>query len=465
MSANPRMPKVDVTVSPKGSLELLSQKEVSTLTEGAQRARLQSLYRRCALAVLNTGNETDDAAELFEAYADFSIEVAQRTRGLELHIKNAPASAFVDHRMLEGIRQHLFAVLRDIIYMGSEINDPARYDLTEPRGITDAVFQMLKHAGVMEPGMRPNLVVCWGGHSISREEYDYTKEVGYHLGLRRFDICTGCGPGAMKGPMKGAFVGHAKQRVVGSRFIGLSEPGIIAAEPPNPMVNRLVIMPDIEKRLEAFVRLGHGIIVFPGGVGTAEEILYLLGILLDPKNAEIELPVLFTGPASAAAYFEELDRFLKLLFGDEISSKYAIVIDDAEEVGRQMAASVRRVRKQRSASGDAYYFNWLLHIPPEHQRAFEATHENVAGLELNRDLPPGELAVQVRRAFSAIVAGNVKEDGVRAIREHGPFQLTADKNLVEALDKLLTAFSAQGRMKLHGEYSPCYEVVTGSESS
>jgi hypothetical protein len=231
------------------------------------------------------------------------------------------------------------------------------------------------------------------------------------------------------------------------------------------MVNRLVIMPDIEKRLEAFVRLGHGIIVFPGGVGTAEEILYLLGILLDPKNAEIELPVLFTGPASAAAYFEELDRFLKLLFGDEISSKYAIVIDDAEEVGRQMAASVRRVRKQRSASGDAYYFNWLLHIPPEHQRDFEATHENVAGLELNRDLPPGELAVQVRRAFSAIVAGNVKEDGVRAIREHGPFQLTADKNLVEALDKLLTAFSAQGRMKLHGEYSPCYEVVTGSESS
>ena len=43
-------------------------------------------------------------------------------------------------------------------------------------------------------------------------------------------------------------------------------------------------MPDIEKRLEAFVRLGHGIVVFPGGVGTAEEILYLLGILLHPDN-------------------------------------------------------------------------------------------------------------------------------------------------------------------------------------
>ena len=123
-------------------------------------------------------------------------------------------------------------------------------------------------------------MVCWGGHSIGRDEYVYTKQVGYELGLRGLDICTGCGPGAMKGPMKGATIAHAKQRRHDNRYIGITEPGIIAAESPNPIVNHLVIMPDIEKRLEAFVRLGHGIIVFPGGVGTAEEILYLLGILL-----------------------------------------------------------------------------------------------------------------------------------------------------------------------------------------
>ena len=60
-------------------------------------------------------------------------------------------------------------------------------------------------------------------------------------------------------------------------------------------------MPDIEKRLEAFVRLGHGIIVFPGGVGTAEEILYLLGILLDPENADLPFPLILTGPRESAA--------------------------------------------------------------------------------------------------------------------------------------------------------------------
>ena len=35
------------------------------------------------------------------------------------------------------------------------------------------------------------------------------------------------------------------------------------------------MMPDIEKRLEAFVRSGHGFIVFPGAVGTTEEMMVL----------------------------------------------------------------------------------------------------------------------------------------------------------------------------------------------
>lgn len=142
---------------------------------------------------------------------------------------------------------------------------------------------------ILQPVNDTNMVVCWGGHSIARDEYDYTKLVGYQPGLRGLDICTGCGPGAMKGPMKGAAIGHAKQRI-GGRYLGFTEPGIIAAESPNPIVNALVIFPDIEKRLEAFVRVGHGIIVFPGGAGTAEEILYLLGILDASRQCRAAFP-------------------------------------------------------------------------------------------------------------------------------------------------------------------------------
>ena len=451
--------KVDIEVGPRGSLELLSQREADALIEGPRPEQLRELFRRCALAVLNTGNETDDAAAMFDTYHDFTIEVVKRTRGLQLVIKNAPATALVDERMVEGIRQHLFAVLRDVIYIGTEITEPGRYDLASSSGITDAVFEILKHARVMEPGARPNLVVCWGGHSISRNEYEYTKEVGYHLGLRRLDICTGCGPGAMKGPMKGAAVGHAKQRVERARFVGLSEPGIIAAEPPNPMVNHLVILPDIEKRLEAFVRLGHGIVVFPGGVGTAEEILYLMGILLDEGNAEQKMPVVFTGPPECAEYFAHIDRFLRLLFGAAVEGKYEIIIDDAEAVGQRMSRSIRDVRRARQASGDAYYFNWLMKVPLAHQRPFDASHENVAELNLTRDQSAADLAVEMRRAFSAIVTGNVKDQGIRAIKQRGPFQLRAESDLMSALDDLLRGFAAAGRMRLHGEYVPCYEVV------
>jgi hypothetical protein len=242
----------------------------------------------------------------------------------------------------------------------------------------------------------------------------------------------------------------------------LSEPGIIAAEPPNPMVSKLVVMPDIEKRLEAFVRLGHGILVFPGGVGTAEEILYLLGILLEPDNHHIALPLVFTGPSGAKEYFVELDAFLKLTFGAEISSRYRIVVDDAVEVGRVMGHAIRDVRKQRRRDGDAYYFNWLLNVPIAHQRPFEVNHENVSSLILSRDLPAHELAVNLRCAFSAIVTGNVKEHGIRMIRRDGPFQLTADASLMGALNNLLKKFVAQGRMKLVGRYDPCFEVRTAS---
>jgi predicted Rossmann-fold nucleotide-binding protein len=446
-------------VGPRGTLELLSRRELETLTRGDRSTRLYDLFRRCALAVLNTGSESDDAAAIFAAFDDFSIEIARRTRGLKLIIRNAPASAFVDGRMVEGVREHLFAVLRDIVYIGTDISDSDLFDLASPEGITDAVFHILKHARVLNPDLGPRTVVCWGGHSISRTEYEYTKEVGYHLGLRGLDICTGCGPGAMKGPMKGAAVGHAKQRLKEARYLGLTEPGIIAAEPPNPIVSDLVILPDIEKRLEAFLRIGHCVLVFPGGAGTAEEILYLLGVLLDPANAEIEFPVIFTGPASSAGYFRELDAFLRLTLGDDVAHYYQIIIDDAEAVGFQVGRAIRDVRRQRRRDGDAYYFNWLLKIPPEHQLPFEVSHEAVAALNLTSDLPPHELAVNLRRAFSAVVTGNVKANGIQMIAEHGPFELRSDSGMLDALDHLLQAFVVQGRMKLaRDDYEPCYRI-------
>ena len=368
---------ISTIISPEGSLEVLSQHEVNRLRD-TSRAGLHDLLRCCALAVLNCGNVTDDGRAVMETYHDFDIEVLQQDRGIRLKLTNAPIDAFVDGKMIRGIRELLSSVLRDIVYVYNEIQTQQRFDLSTGEGTTNAVFHILRKAGALKPGRDPGLVVCWGGHSISREEYEYTKDVGYHLGLRDMDICTGCGPGAMKGPMKGANVAHAKQRRSEGRYLGISEPGIIAAESPNPIVNELVIMPDIEKRLEAFVRVGHGIIVFPGGVGTAEEILYLLGILLHPENRQMPYPVIFTGPASAADYFKRIDEFLAYTLGDEARQRYQIIIDDPAGVARAMRDGINDVADFRRHQQDAFYYNWRLNIARDFQAPFEPNHQAMA---------------------------------------------------------------------------------------
>lgn len=450
---------IDTQIAPEGRLDILSKSEIAKLLDSSK-GGLYDIFRNCSLAVLNCGNQLDNAKELLERYQSFTIRIIQRERGIKLDVKGAPATAFVDGVMIKGIHEHLFAVLRDVIFASDEIEGNPKFDLTSSEGITDSVFHILRNANTLKPQLNPNLVVCWGGHSIARGEYDYSKEVGYQMGLRGLDICTGCGPGAMKGPMKGATIGHAKQRIPSGRYLGLSEPGIIAAEAPNPIVNDLVIMPDIEKRLEAFVRLGHGIVVFPGGAGTAEEILYILGILLHPENAHLPFPLIFSGPESARAYFEHIDQFIGQTLGAVAQRRYQIVIDDPAKVAQLMNDGIKEVRAFRKAKADAYYFNWLLKIDIEFQRPFFPTHENMRNLQLQKSLPSHVLAANLRRAFSGVVTGNVKEQGIRAIEQHGCFEIHGDADLMAAMDQLLASFVAQHRMKLPGKaYVPCYRIV------
>lgn len=138
---------------------------------------------------------------------------------------------------------------------------------------------------------------------------------------------------------------------------------------------------------------------------------------------------------------------------------YRIVTGNPAEAARIMKEGMEAVRHFRKQHQDAYFFNWLLKIDKSFQMPFAPTHVNMAGLELHRDQAPHQLAAHLRRAFSGIVAGNVKADGIRAIAEHGPFQLNGDAAVLEPLDELLAAFVAQGRMKLPGShYEPCYRL-------
>ena len=114
---------INASVSPKGSLETLSQREVQQLSKVGS-GGLHQLFRQCALAILNTGARVDNAKTILEAYADFEVQIHQQDRGVRLELINAPADAFVDGEMIASTREMLFSALRDIVYTESELGGP-----------------------------------------------------------------------------------------------------------------------------------------------------------------------------------------------------------------------------------------------------------------------------------------------------------------------------------------------------
>ncbi len=135
------------------------------------------------------------------------------------------------------------------------------------------------------------------------------------------------------------------------------------------------------------------------------------------------------------------------------------MVDDAVAVAQSMVQGMKKVREHRLGERDAFFFNWSLSVPLEFQLPFVPNHQTMAALNLHRDQPVHALAANLRRAFSGIVAGNVKEEGMREIERHGPFEIHGDPDIMQAMDALLRAFVEQRRMKIAGEYRPCYRLL------
>ena len=143
-------------------------------------------------------------------------------------------------------------------------------------------------------------------------------------------------------------------------------------------------------------------------------------------------------------------------------AKNASTKENAETVC--MNEGMKEVETFRRAMQDAYYFNWMLKIDPVFQLPFEPNHDNMRALELHRDQPVHLIAANLRKAFSGIVAGNVKEGGIRQVQEKGPFEIAGDPTLIKPLEAMLEQFVTQNRMKLPGSsaYRPSYRIVSGA---
>jgi len=458
---NRPIPRVIIDINREPQLQHLKAKEINALT--SQNNGMHDIivggFRDCCLGILGAEDTMTNTEHLKDEYPNFSVEIEKKRQGIQLTANNTPGYWVSGNTVVAVKQRQISAAIRDMVYQSQRFG---KAHTAESR--SELVFDMVRSAGILEQtrkvvnGTRRQLerIVCWGGHTVGPAEYDYCKKTGVALGHRYLETVTGSGPGIMRGALKGAKKGLAEQNVNISQQIGITCPELITVEPPNNYVNRLVILPDVEKRLEAFMRIGNGVMIFPGGAGTAEEFMTALSIKMHARNKDQMIPLMLTGPEESASYVEALDEFAQTAFGSDVRKHYEVRIGDPVGAADTMERMMEDTRIGREINDDSQVWNSTMYFPEELQQPFHSTHANVKALQLRRDQPAHILAAETRKLFKALVNGSVTPPGRKQIQEQGKFQISGDPVVIEALDTLMRRFVAEKRMHVD-TYEPCYE--------
>src|ERR1051326_1122766 len=105
--------------------------------------------------------------------------------------------------------------------------------------------------------------------------YHTVFELSRALAGQGMDIITGGGPGLMEAANAGVRSGHETR----GRSYGLTMEFPALSEPPNPHLDIKSSHKRFSSRLDEFVRLSHGVVVAPGGIGTVLELMYVWQLL------------------------------------------------------------------------------------------------------------------------------------------------------------------------------------------
>ncbi len=145
---------VSARISPVGGLDVLSRDEVARLRDASGGPACTAAPLRAGGADLGQRSATT-RARCCEQYPDFDIQVLQQDRGIKIELTNAPAQAFVDGQIIRGINELLFAVVRDIVYVSTQMEQigyrPGRLGRASP----SAVFEILRNARILQAAGRP----------------------------------------------------------------------------------------------------------------------------------------------------------------------------------------------------------------------------------------------------------------------------------------------------------------------
>jgi hypothetical protein len=425
--------------------------------ETIRRGLEQEENRFCEIigALINVHkSDFNDARAIREKFGQMRAEVMKNgSSEYKLKLENVPKDCLYDgeHVIWAAVEQ-ISSAFRDLIF-APEMPKGER----DCAGMSAYVKKFVENAGFLYRGQRSLVVFTWGGHRINKQEYNFAKEIAYWLALAIPDIenITGCGGGIMKAPFKGSQVAYGKQRTrmrFGQRdFIGFTEKNILAAEPPNELVNRLVVFPHIEQRMEAFIRGAHRGRAHPGGAGTMEEVMFYVAMRLDPANRDI--PYAFDlVEEKGGRYFLELDEFFKTCFGGDLLKD---VYDLHLCTPREYADHVRTTSKKlplRYLWNDDFVFDKRLQEP------FEVSFEAMENLDLTRNQEPKDLLINLRRFFYSIVYLSVINPEMLDEWGNDLPLIHGERKIVDAADELVQKLVAQDRIHPNKHQCAPYRV-------
>ncbi len=190
----------------------------------------------------------------------------------------------------------------------------------------------------------------------NQPEYQQAVELGRRLGQAGFAIITGGGPGIMEAGNKGA-------SEAGSHSIGLNIE-LPFEQHVNPYVDLAIDFRYFFVRKTMFVKYSLGLVIFPGGFGTMDELFESLTLIQTGKIHNFPI-VLFDSD-----YWEGLLQWLRQNALKE--GKIAVedmdlvtVTDDIDEAAETIIESTKeKAERQKQEANACWVTRQIFHCPP-----------------------------------------------------------------------------------------------------
>jgi len=169
-----------------------------------------------------------------------------------------------------------------------------------------------------------NNITIFGSARITQDDplAKRAYELGRSLSDDGFNILTGAGPGIMQAANHGAFEGKSKS-------IGLNIK-LPKEQTPNPYLDECLVFEHFFTRKVMLIKYADACVFFPGGFGTADELMEILTLVQTRKGKQIKI-LLFD-----SAFWTPLLTWFNTLEDDQYISSIDLelfeMVDSVEQI-------------------------------------------------------------------------------------------------------------------------------------